>query len=1659
MDASGRSRAFFPSDVASFGPSARGCFINAIGIMAQFYRSIMTWFHSTSGSCLLRFFPSFFRVLLLSALFLRLQASAATGFPTGFSETLIASTMPSPTQMEIAPDGRVFVAQQAGALRVIKNGSLLPTPFLTLTVDNVGERGLLGIAFDPDFANTQYIYLYYTATTPASHNRVSRFTANGDVVVSGSEVVLLDLNNLSGASNHNGGGLHFGPDGKLYIAAGENALPSNSQTLTNLLGKILRINRDGTIPTDNPFYSTAVGVNRSIWAMGLRNPYTFAFQPGTGRLFINDVGQSSWEEINEGVAGANYGWPTCEGNCSTPNANFRDPLFAYPAGNGTTAGHAIAGGAFYNPTTVTFPSSYVGSYFFADYVNGWIRRLDTANGNTVSVFASGVGQPLDLKVAPDGTLYYLARTSGALYAVKYSPDQLPQIVQQPVSVSVPSGQSASFSIQASGTGTLTYQWQRNGVNIPGATGTSYALSSTALSDNGAQFRCLVTNAAGTTSSQAATLTVTSGALPVGTILTPVTAQVYAAGDTIQFSGQGTDKEDGTLPSSSMSWTIVFHHDTHTHPFLGPINGVSSGSFVIPTEGETAANVWYRVYLTVTDSVGQSHVSFVDITPRLARIDLRATMPGLQVTLDGQPVTTPYSVTSVVGMRRNVGVIASQVVNGATFDFATWSDAGSASHAIVSPSSDTAYEACFTLRRDPQTGSATFLKTSSLTIPALGTATSYPLSIQVAGLYGPITQLAVTLKGLNHTFPDDLDALLVSPSLQSVLLMSDVGGDIDLVNLDLGFNTASTVDLPDASAIASGNYRPTNFGSGDTFAAPAPAGPYSTGFAGVLSSVPKGNWNLYLLDDEAGDAGSLTRGWQITLTVSNTPPTISDLGDQVTDGIQLVPPIVFQVGDGETPASELSVSYRSSDQNLLPDSNLVLSGTGTSRTLQASPVSGKVGITTVTVTVSDGLATASDSFVLLVGDLNHVPTISSVPDQTIQQGTSGPSVSFNVDDAETAASNLVVTATSSNTGLIPQSGLVLSGTGNQRALTINPQPNQIGSATITLAVKDSAGASASNSFAVNVISSGAPSSRFSNSVAIVVPSVGAATPYPSKISVSGFIGTVGQVKVSLQGMNHTWPDDIQSLVVSPTGQKILLMSGAGGGTDLKDVTLVFDQLASGFLPDSQAITGGSFLPTLYGTTPSFPAGAPLGPYSTSLNDLVGTDPNGSWSLYVNDSAAGDQGTIATGWSLEISPQSTSTVTLSNTSSVTIPALGAAVPYPSTVVASGLAGSIDKLTVNLVGVSHTWPDDIAILLSGPAGQNIVLMARAGGNTALQNLNLSFDDGAAQALPDQSAISSGLYKPSVYGGALAFPVGAPAGPYSSLLGSAIGTSPNGVWSLYVMDMMGGDGGAIVGGWSLTIQSSIKAGSTQTFANSSSISLPAAGPATVYPSSILVSGMSGGVSHVTVKLLGFNHTWPDDFDVLLVGPRGQNVLLISDAGGNGDWLNMNLTLDDDATALLPDDTQVSSGIYKPTNYGVTDVFAAPAPVAPYGSSLAVFNGTDPNGTWSLYVLDDEAGDQGSLTGGWSLTVSTVVPPAAVPLPTSVDVSVSFEAVSLLPDGRARLSFRTTQASVVAVDYSSDLINWVELDPGLSVEGAAEFTDPTLPAPESRFYRLRLLK
>ena len=348
--------------------------------------------------------------------------------PQGFTQSQVVSGLTNPTDMEFAPNGKLFITEDAGTVRIAKSDGTLAT-FLDISpeIDSTGERGLLALTFDPGFSTNGYVYLHYTrkaTSTAPAHNRVVRVTASGDRAVAGSEKLIFRLNKQTTATDHQGGALDFGKDGKLYIATGDNGRGTVAQQDTNLFGKMLRINKAGTIPSNNPFYATASGKNRAIWALGLRNPFKFAVQPGKGTIFINDVGEDTWEEINEGAAGANYGWPAHEGVADDPP--YVDPVFAYGhGGDPGTSGCSITGGVFYNPTNLQFPREYEGDYFFAEFCSGWIRTLEPTTG-VASAFATGLDRPIDLEVSKDGELHYLVRGSPALVGkIAYEGTQTP----------------------------------------------------------------------------------------------------------------------------------------------------------------------------------------------------------------------------------------------------------------------------------------------------------------------------------------------------------------------------------------------------------------------------------------------------------------------------------------------------------------------------------------------------------------------------------------------------------------------------------------------------------------------------------------------------------------------------------------------------------------------------------------------------------------------------------------------------------------------------------------------------------------------------------------------------------------------------------------------------------------------------------------------------------------------------------------------------------------------------------------------------------------------------------------------------------------------------------------------------------------------------------
>ncbi len=603
--------------------------------------------------------------------------------PDGFAAELIAENL-NPVGMTMDHHGRVWIVEKHGQVKIIENGQLLPDPFITLPVDDFNERGLLGIALHPDMDNHLYVYLYYTVLGE-DHNRLSRFMANGDLAIPGSEEILIDFEKLNGTV-HNGGAMLFGPDGKLYLAIGDGAKSSNTQKFDNTFGKILRLNEDGSIPTDNPFYNTLDGNNRAIYSYGLRNPFSMTMDETTGRIFASDVGGADFEEVNDIIFGKNYGWKEVEGPLplgQDPPDNYQDPIYAYSHDEGC----AVVGAAFYTPEFQQFPNEYLGKFFFADYCDGYIKALDPNTGQVTDTFATHIERPLAIYVDHEtGDLYYLARAglgggsqvdntstnNGSLWRVFYTGTGAPFIAAQPKDALVSAGEDAIFQIAAFGSQPLDFQWQKDGVDLPNGTSAILYLTNISLSDNGHQFRCIVTNNEGSDTTDVAILSVTSNQRPLPMIEFPIANSSFRGGDTLQFQGYATDPEDGVIPTTALTWKIDWHHDDHTHPVLDPTTGIESGEWVVPTFTETDPDVWYRIYLTATNSGGLTRTVYTEIFPELTIIDLTGP-DSLPINVDGLVRPLPYSFESMIGIQRTVEAPDLFTDSISLFYFEKWDD--------------------------------------------------------------------------------------------------------------------------------------------------------------------------------------------------------------------------------------------------------------------------------------------------------------------------------------------------------------------------------------------------------------------------------------------------------------------------------------------------------------------------------------------------------------------------------------------------------------------------------------------------------------------------------------------------------------------------------------------------------------------------------------------------------------------------------------------------------------------------------------------------------------------------------------------------------------------------------------------------------------------------
>nr|MBX2842340.1 PQQ-dependent sugar dehydrogenase [Flammeovirgaceae bacterium] len=580
------------------------------------------------------------------------------------------------------------------------------------------ERGLLTLLIDPDFNSNKYFYTY--GTTKDFRLKLSRFTLNDETASIDSEYILWQTkeNYLVPTVNHYhmGGAIDFANDGTIFLVIGDLEEAQNAQNLKEYNGKLLRLNKDGSIPQDNPFYNNGNdkgpnGELPEIYSWGLRNPFKGTYDKQTETFIMGEVGgnnhDSSWEDVHYAVKGGNFGWPDCgesgrneDGSCL--GANFIDPIYTYA--HKPNRGNSITGGFIYRGTNL--PQEYQGQYIFADYAQSWIRyikmdeNLVVVNGNgeenaTTIKNPSGSGL-VDIEQGPNGELFYLVfnrqgQNTGELRKIYYGNENTPIIRKATANITkggAPLEVKFTGEAKVLGDLPLKYTWSFGDGNTSNEPSPSHSYIA-----RGIYKARLSVNLEGQAPINSQEIIITVGLSPSVKIISPVNKSLFTANQLIQFSGEATDP-DGTLSEESFSWDIEFLHDDHTHPFIAKYTG-QSGEVKMASSGHSFhGETGFIFTLTVTDKDDLLAIASDTIYPKKSDIKLLTEPLGLKVHVEGQPRISPYTVDELSGFESEVSVSSPQVLDGKLYQFIGWSDGGAKTHLYINSDSENTLTAHF-----------------------------------------------------------------------------------------------------------------------------------------------------------------------------------------------------------------------------------------------------------------------------------------------------------------------------------------------------------------------------------------------------------------------------------------------------------------------------------------------------------------------------------------------------------------------------------------------------------------------------------------------------------------------------------------------------------------------------------------------------------------------------------------------------------------------------------------------------------------------------------------------------------------------------------------------------------------------------------------------------
>jgi glucose/arabinose dehydrogenase len=663
-------------------------------------------------------------------------ARADLDLPAGFAEIPLAEGLADPTALAYAPDGRMFIAEKAGRVRVVSAaGSLRGAPVIDIGghVATAGDRGLLGIAVDSDFATNGFVYLLYTYDEDAAHPtaektaRLTRIKVLPDDSVANAlspETVLLGTTGTapcpapadtsdcmpSTSDSHTIGTVRADPDGTLWVGAGDGAQYNYMDPTAlrayderSMAGKIMHVDRQGRGLPGHPFCPGVTDLTlvcTKLYAKGFRNPFRFQLRPGTTPV-VGDVGWDTSEELDLIGPGLSYGWPCyegtnrtvhydtlpeCQAEYATQPPSQTPPAYHYDRPYGV--GGAIVAGPQYTGTRYSAP--YRNAWFFGDYAQGWIKAYDLVNGTPTNVrtFAGSGFTGVDLETTPEGDLVYVyfgdgSANTGSVNRIVFGNAPPPATAHatpasgpSPLTVQL----SADVAVDPDGDA-VSYAWD---FDSDGSTDATTRVASHVYTTSGVHTAALtVTDARGLASHDSVDIAVDE-APPVATIDAPVDGSLFRHGTPVPLRGSAHDAVDGNLTGDALQWRIVLHHGNHIHLVASGLPGAVQ-SFT--PAGDHDADSYYEIEFTATDSAGQQDTRTVAIRPDTIALTLASSPPGATLSYSARAYMTPATLTSAIGYRTSVSAPEALIAGGTTYQFDSWSDGGARSHQFVIPAED------------------------------------------------------------------------------------------------------------------------------------------------------------------------------------------------------------------------------------------------------------------------------------------------------------------------------------------------------------------------------------------------------------------------------------------------------------------------------------------------------------------------------------------------------------------------------------------------------------------------------------------------------------------------------------------------------------------------------------------------------------------------------------------------------------------------------------------------------------------------------------------------------------------------------------------------------------------------------------------------------------